>query len=567
MIAVAVAATISVFCVLALVIYSIEFLISHSRLSPIERINAESRASLFLKSNYGLLFFNLLAGDLMQGLGFMINIYWLSRNSYPSTPHEACTVQAVFIELGDVASAFSSLLIGMHVFTVIVIGYKPTRNVCLAFMVLEWAVVIVLASIGPTHLTKNGHPFYGWAGGWCWITPQYQSMRLWLHYFWVFLVAGVNLVAYSAIAVKLVRTGKKAGGSAGGSVTRVMLAYPLLYIASILPLATYRAAAMAGHTWSIHILLACGTIFTLSGFFNSMIYTFTRSLVSSDTVRVISRRGSSDPNHFSVLGTMNANGVRLSQGGVGAEASRVIAKYAALVVLAGRSLDKLQETETVIREETPDASLRLLVVDFASFDSVRAAAAEVNAYVEPIHVLVNNAAVLGTPTSTFMTLPGTFIEFQFGTNHLGPFLFTNLIKPRLIASPCSRIVNVASLGHESCPLLADPSFNGGKDGYVSFKAYAQSKTATMLSAVALAERWKQDGVTAFSLHPGVLKSLGQGAATHIVAAFDPSIADQSGSYLFDCAVHNERAKGYALDKAEAERLWKLSEELLGQKFD
>jgi len=65
---------------------------------------------------------------------------------------------------------------------------------------------------------------------------------------------------------------------------------------------------------------------------------------------------------------------------------------------------------------------------------------------------------------------------------------------------------------------------------------------------------------------GFWKTLPEGAATHIVAAFDPSIVDKNGSYLADCQVANDQAKPFALDKGNAEKLWKLSEELVGQAF-
>lgn len=89
-------------------------------------------------------------------------------------------------------------------------------------------------------------------------------------------------------------------------------------------------------------------------------------------------------------------------------------------------------------------------------------------------------------------------ESQFGTNHLGPFLFTNLIFPRLLASPSPRIVNVSSLGHRFCDIRYDDlEFSKGAT-YDKWLSYGQSKTANTLFAVSLAQR----GVVTFSLHPG-----------------------------------------------------------------
>ncbi|KAK9760946.1 hypothetical protein K7432_014535 [Basidiobolus ranarum] len=285
-------------------------------------------------------------------------------------------------------------------------------------------------------------------------------------------------------------------------------------------------------------------------------------------------------------------------GGLGAEAARVIAKHGAgIVILAGRKQDALDDTISKIKEETPGAKLRSLIIDLASLESVRGAAKEVNDYSEPIDVLINNAAIMASPYNT--TVDG--FEAQFGVNHLGPFLFTNLILPQILASKTGapRIVNVSSLGHTLSPIrFTDYGFNGGKD-YDKWQAYGQSKTANMLFARELSNRYKGKGLTAFSLHPGVIrtnlerhvdvnvdppavldtdgktqkvedfkwKTIPQGSATHIVAAFDPSIKDQSGSYLADAQLNNAGALPYALDDANARKLWALSEQLIGQKFD
>jgi len=256
----------------------------------------------------------------------------------------------------------------------------------------------------------------------------------------------------------------------------------------------------------------------------------------------------------------------------------------------------LDKAQAKILEETPKAQLKTLIVDLGSLKSVRESAKVVLAYDFPIDVLINNAAIMACPYAT--TVDG--FESQFGVNHLGPFLFTNLILPRIFASSSPRIVNVSSLGHRFCPVMFDDvGFSGGKT-YDLFLAYGQSKTANILFAKELHNRYHASkGLIAMSLHPGGIntnldrhvselsaveivdfegnkfvldranykfKTIPQGTATHIAAAFNPELRHQSGLLMQDCQVDNLLPKPYALDDANAARLWKLSEEMVSQKF-
>ncbi|KAG2177057.1 hypothetical protein INT43_007713 [Umbelopsis isabellina] len=292
-------------------------------------------------------------------------------------------------------------------------------------------------------------------------------------------------------------------------------------------------------------------------------------------------------------------------GGIGAETARVIASHGAqLVIVAGRKQSALDETIDKIKQETPDANLRSLVLDLGSLKSVKEAAAQVNGYEENIDVLINNAAVMASPY--FTTSDG--FEGQFGTNHLGPFVFTNLILPKLLASKTGepRVVNVSSNAHWLAPVFfADPSFSDGKT-YQKWHAYGQSKTANMLFTKELSNRFSSKGLTVFSLHPGyiqtnlqrhvekeleqdmaelmkdywgndltaspefmdclTLKTVSQGASTTLVAAFDPSIKPQTGLFLNHAKIDLNAAKPYALDDENANKLWELSERMVGQQF-
>ncbi|KAG6909892.1 hypothetical protein DXG01_014706 [Tephrocybe rancida] len=280
-------------------------------------------------------------------------------------------------------------------------------------------------------------------------------------------------------------------------------------------------------------------------------------------------------------------------GGMGAEVSRVLASEGAEVVLAGRTPSNIKATADAIKAEFPNAKLKELLFDLNSQATIRKSAAEVLAYDGPVDVVILNAGIMGTPYKR--TAEG--LESQFGNNHIGNFLFTNLIMPKVLESAAPRVVSVASLGHFWGPVRFDDY--GFKEGetYEKWTAYGQSKTANILFAVGLAEHFKDTKLKAFSIHPGGavtslhqhmtpedyekfadfynpdgtpkgdwIRTVPQVASSHIVAGFDPSLNDKSGAYLVDCKVATEQAAPYATDKENAEKLWVLSEKIVGQTF-
>lgn len=131
-------------------------------------------------------------------------------------------------------------------------------------------------------------------------------------------------------------------------------------------------------------------------------------------------------------------------GGLGHFTALELARKGARVALAGRSPEKVAATVAAIREEVPDAELETLTLDLADLSSVRAAAAK-SARLGTIDVLVNNAGVMGTPYQR--TKDG--LEMQMATNHFGPFLFTGLLLPELVASGAGRVVSVSSQMHRT----------------------------------------------------------------------------------------------------------------------
>lgn len=293
----------------------------------------------------------------------------------------------------------------------------------------------------------------------------------------------------------------------------------------------------------------------------------------------------------------------VSPSGLGAAFVAAIAKgEPSLLILASRNTAKIEQTAEAIKAANPKVAVRSLKLDLGSFAAVREAAGVVNGWddVPEIDILVNNGGIMATDYA--VTADG--IESQFATNHLGHFLFTNLIIGKLLKSSSPRVVNVSSDGHRLNPIRwADYNFSKGET-YHKWHAYGQSKTANMLMAVSLAQKLGSKGLLAFSLHPGVIntslgnhvdwntdgaklnevdKALGnaegwaefkwktenEGIATHVFAALAPELKDHNGAYLQDSHIADpwtETVKPWATSPIEAERLWKLSEELVGEKF-
>src|ERR1700712_1678167 len=147
----------------------------------------------------------------------------------------------------------------------------------------------------------------------------------------------------------------------------------------------------------------------------------------------------------------------VSPGGLGAYFVQAIAAYKPkLLILAARSEAKVKETAAVVAKAYPDVPTRVLILDLGDLKQVWSAAKEVLGYEEEgIDVLMNSAAVMACPYAT--TVDG--LEMQFGTNHIGHFLFTNAILDKILQVK-GRIVNVSSAGHRFSPVrFDDPGFS------------------------------------------------------------------------------------------------------------
>ncbi|KAJ9134304.1 Retinol dehydrogenase 13 [Pleurostoma richardsiae] len=269
------------------------------------------------------------------------------------------------------------------------------------------------------------------------------------------------------------------------------------------------------------------------------------------------------------------------------------------IILVGRNKAKIDPVIDAIK--ATDAKVKVIFVqcDLSDQDSVRKAAGEINSNpdIKKIDVVINCAGVMDIEE---YTLDKKGNELTFSANHIGHFLLTNLIMPKILAAgKGARIVNVTSHGHRVSPVrFDDPAFSGGKT-YDGWSAYGQSKTANMLFSVELARRLADRGVYSFSVHPGGIldtglaqhlemkafdqineiairntgrpfqvdhpfKTTSEGTSSILAAALDPAFESQSGIFIQDCQAGSPFE--YAVDPENAKKLWTLTEELVGEKF-
>lgn len=285
-----------------------------------------------------------------------------------------------------------------------------------------------------------------------------------------------------------------------------------------------------------------------------------------------------------------------ASGGLGLETTRALAAKGAIVVMAARDAAKNEAARLGLLEAQSSAQLETLNVDLGSLASVRAAAVEFVARNVPLHGLILNAGIMATPRG--VTADG--FEMQFGVDHLGHFLLTRDLLPVLVASAPARVVVLSSAGHRMGDIdLDDVNFENRE--YEPFLAYGAAKTCNVLHAVEIDKRYREQGVRAFAVHPGVIqtelgrymtpdvietlmsrlterptamtwKTPAQGAATSVWAATSPLLEGRGAEYCEDCNVSavvpdDELDDGgvaaRAVDPDRAAALWALSEKLVG----
>ncbi len=259
--------------------------------------------------------------------------------------------------------------------------------------------------------------------------------------------------------------------------------------------------------------------------------------------------------------------------GLGKSTATALARMGGHVIILSRDKARGEAAVAEIKSQTGNQQVDLLLGDLGSQQSTRSAVAEFKSRYNKLHVLVNNAGV--NVGNRVLTPDG--IESTFAINHLGPFLFTNLLLDVLKASAPSRVVNISSGAHTAGNIqLDDLQF---EKKYSAFRAYAQSKLANVLFTTELARRLAGTGVTVNAVDPGTVRtSLGsdqwifrlavklpffvspdQGAQTAVHVATAPEIEGVTGKYF---AKSKEKTPSKrAQDAALAKQLWDISAKL------
>ena len=262
--------------------------------------------------------------------------------------------------------------------------------------------------------------------------------------------------------------------------------------------------------------------------------------------------------------------------GIGKVTARELAARGMHVVVTCRTREKGDAVVREIVAATGNSKVECLPMELGDLDSVRACAESFLAKDLPLHLLINNAGLGVQPGIT----PSGF-ELAFGTNHIGPFLLTNLLLERIVQSAPARIVTVASVGHYKGKGIDFDAVCRKTDSRYGSNEYYVSKLANVLFNAELARRLEGTNVNTYALHPGIvasnvwrsipgpfaaiaklfMMSEEDGAKTTLYCATSPDVNKETGLYYDSCAV--KEPNPLAHDEALAKKLWEKSEEWVG----
>ncbi|MEP6388719.1 MAG: oxidoreductase [Halioglobus sp.] len=280
--------------------------------------------------------------------------------------------------------------------------------------------------------------------------------------------------------------------------------------------------------------------------------------------------------------------------GIGLETTRALLDCGAKVYVPVRTPAKASENLAGL-----SGDLVVDAMDLADLSSVKAYAASVASREPKLDLLINNAGIMACPETRI----GPQWESQFAVNHLGHFVLTNGLLSNLLAADRARVVCLSSIAHRVSDIRWD-DIHFSKEPYEKWAAYGQAKTANALFALALDMKFSDQGLQAFSVHPGgimtplqrhlpqeemqalgwldengemservkaMFKSPTQGCTTSLWAATSAALSNTGGLYCEDCDVADlatedsprySDVSAHAVDEDSAQRLWDVTEAML-----
>ncbi len=284
--------------------------------------------------------------------------------------------------------------------------------------------------------------------------------------------------------------------------------------------------------------------------------------------------------------------------GIGLETTRILATAGATVIVPARDIQKAEKNLQGI------ANVEIAALDLMSPTSIDAFAEHFLASERPLDLLINNAGIMWVP----LRRDNRGIESQLATNYLAQFQLTARLWPALQSAKAARVVNVSSHGHHFAPFdFEDPNFLHRE--YETLQGYGQSKTAVNLFSMELDQRSQSSNIRTYAVHPGSiggtelgreaplalfqkmgfvdeagnmrpeiaasLKTIPQGAATTVWCATSALLNDIGGVYCEDAEIASlcdevpcqKGVNPYSLDENSAKKLWVLTEEMIGLKFN
>ncbi|UCH88616.1 MAG: SDR family oxidoreductase [Thermoplasmata archaeon] len=265
--------------------------------------------------------------------------------------------------------------------------------------------------------------------------------------------------------------------------------------------------------------------------------------------------------------------------GIGKETAIALAKMGATVVFTSRDRKRGETAKAEIIKLSGNKNVDVMACDLSSFASIKDFSEKFKKKYKHCHILINNAGVWEKKRG----LSKDGVELTFATNHLGPFLLTNLLLDHITASAPARIINVSSGLHASRTMNFEDL--EGKKRYNGMKAYGQSKLANILFTKYLADRLKDSGVTVNTLSPGltytglfrnasaftkwfmrrIAKKPVEGAQTVIFLASSSEVANITGKYLSNKKIKDSSEESN--DMEIAKRLWEISENYVRKYLD